>query len=78
MTQPATLTTAQLDVYLNRINTGGVTEAVKVYQELQDKGYGYAGWAKGVATGDSFTGTAALDYLTGTAWLGLGGQARQR
>ena len=43
MAQPATLTTAQLEVHLNHINTGGVTEAVKVYQELYDQGYNYAG-----------------------------------
>jgi Ca2+-binding RTX toxin-like protein len=74
MAQPATLTTAQLDVYLNRINTGGVTEVVKVYQELYDQGYNYAGWAKGVATAETVTGVAAIDYLTGTALAGLGGE----
>ena len=47
---------------------------IKVYQELQDKGYGYAGWAKGVATAETVTGIAAVDYLTGTALIGLGGQ----
>lgn len=73
MPQPQVINTAQLNAYLNRINTGDLAEVVKVYQELQDKGYGYAGWAKGVATAQTVTGVAAIDYLTGTAWMGLGG-----
>ena len=74
MSQPEKLSSAQLNSYLTRINTGGVPEVIKVYQELQDKGYGYAGWAKGVATAETVTGIAAVDYLTGTALIGLGGQ----
>lgn len=37
------------------------------YEELRQKGYGYAGWAHGVATGESVTGRAALGFLTDTA-----------
>jgi hypothetical protein len=70
---PQTLTTAQLNGYLTQIQKGGVGDAVQVYQQLYDQGYNYAGWAKGVATGETITGTAALDYLTGTAMIGLGG-----
>ncbi len=74
MSQPEKLSSAQLNSYLTRINTGGVPEVIKIYQELQDKGYGYAGWAKGVATAETVTGLAAVDYLTGTALIGLGGE----
>ena len=73
MPQTQTLTTAQLNGYLTQIRNGGVADAVQVYQQLYDKGYNYAGWAQGVATGETITGTAALDYLTGTAMIGLGG-----
>ena len=73
MPQTQTLTTAQLNGYLTQIQKGGVADAVQVYQQLYDKGYNYAGWAQGVATGETITGTAALDYLTGTAMIGLGG-----
>jgi Ca2+-binding RTX toxin-like protein len=74
MSGPEKVSAAQLNSYLTRINTGGVPEVIKVYQELQDKGYGYAGWAKGVATAETVTGLAAVDYLTGTALIGLGGE----
>lgn len=43
-----------------------------MYQDLYAKGYNYAGWALSVASGNTITGTAALDYLTGTALMGLG------
>lgn len=80
MAQPQALTTLQLQSYQTRIRNAGSldqqkTAAIAVYQELYDKGYNYAGWALGVATGNTLTGTAALDYLTGTALLGIGSEA---
>ncbi len=68
---PQTLTLAQLEAYKNRINQGGLEEARKVYSELYAKGYNYAGWAQGVANGKTMTGQAALDYMKGTALMGL-------
>lgn len=74
MTQ-STLTTQQIDQYLNALDTGGVTAARNIYDQLQGLGYNYAGWAVGVARGDSITGQSALSYLNGTALMGLGGPA---
>jgi hypothetical protein len=75
MTQPQTLTSNQLQSYADRINAGGLDAAKQVYAELYALGYNYAGWAQGVATGQTLTGVSALDYLTGTALMGLGGPA---
>ena len=79
MTQPQAITRQQLRNYQIRIkNAGSLAQqkatAIAVYQELYDKGYHYAGWALGVANGKTITGTAALDYLTGTALMGLDSQ----
>lgn len=62
MSGPKPVSAEQLKSYLTRINTGGVPEIIKVYQELQDKGYGYAGWAKGVATSSIRTTTGRWSY----------------
>jgi hypothetical protein len=77
MTQPQALTTQQIQNYQSQIQNAGTlaqqkAAAIAVYQDLYAKGYNYAGWALGVATGNTITGTAALDYLTGTALMGLG------
>lgn len=73
MTQ--TLTTQQIGQYITQIENGGVEQARQVYDTLNGMGYNYAGWAAGVARGDSITGLSALDYLQGTAMMGLGGDA---
>ncbi|GKT01276.1 RTX toxin [Acidovorax sp. SUPP3434] len=67
------LTISQLTTYRSAINTGGVTAARAVYSDLYSQGYNYAGWALGVATGNTITGQSALNYLGGTAMIGLGG-----
>jgi len=77
MTQPQALTTQQIQNYQNQIQNAGTlaqqkAAAIAVYQDLYSKGYNYAGWALGVAKGNTITGTAALDYLSGTALMGLG------
>ena len=56
MTQPQTLRTEQLKAYQVRIDKAGSLEqkkaaAIAIYQDLYDKGYNYAGWTLGVATG---------------------------
>jgi hypothetical protein len=53
--------------------SGGLEAAKQVYLQLNSRGYKYAGWALGVATGQTITGTSALDYLNGSALMGLGG-----
>lgn len=69
------LTISQLTVYRDGISAGGVAAARQVYSDLYAQGYNYAGWALGVATGNTITGQSALDYLGGTAMMGLGGDA---
>ena len=69
------ITSQQLNQYINQITTGGVEQARQVYDILYAQGYNYAGWAAGVARGDSITGVSALDYLQSTALMGLGGDA---
>ena len=68
---PQILTTEQLVNYQKRIASGGLEQARQIYSELYAKGYNYAGWASGVAKGDSLTGLAALDFLKGTALMGI-------
>ena len=43
-----------------------------IYSTLENAGYAYAGWAKGVANADTVAGISAIDYLKGTALMGLG------
>lgn len=62
-----TITQKDIDRYSSMINQNKVQGAVAVYEELRQKGYSYAGWAHGVATGESVTGRAALGFLTDTA-----------
>lgn len=73
MSNPQKITSIELFNYRNRIKSGGAQEVISVYQELYDKGYNYAGWAKGVATSESETGKAAIEYLTSSALFGLSG-----
>ncbi|WP_457282706.1 calcium-binding protein, partial [Polaromonas sp. P5_D5] len=69
------ISSQQLSQYIGQIQTGGVEQARLIYDVLNTQGYGYAGWAAGVARGDSITGISALNYLQGTAMMGLGGEA---
>ena len=62
-----TITQKDIDRYSSMIIQNKVQGAVAVYEELRQKGYSYAGWAHGVATGESVTGRAALGFLTDTA-----------
>ncbi|WP_286162318.1 calcium-binding protein, partial [Duganella sp. HH101] len=47
------------------------------YKRMENSGYEYAGWADGVASGNSIAGIAATDFLKGTALMGAGGRASQ-
>jgi VCBS repeat-containing protein len=44
-----------------------------VYASLKAQGYAYAGWAKGVADGDTLAGISATEYVSQTALMGLSG-----
>ncbi|MCX8749086.1 hypothetical protein J3U75_06775 [Snodgrassella sp. B3088] len=63
MSQPALLTKQELDAWNKKIKTGNLAAIGEVYQALREKGYDYAGWAIGVATGDSITGNGALAFM---------------
>jgi len=64
-----TLTVAQIITYINELNDKGIAVVSTIYQELHAKGYAYAGWADGVATGDAITGQAALDFMQSSAGI---------
>lgn len=63
MSQPQILTKEQLNSWYQKIKTGNLSAIGEVYQTLQEKGYDYAAWAIGVATGDSITGNGALEFM---------------
>ena len=63
----AVLSSQDIDRYRKQINQNGITGVVKVYTELLDKGYDYAGWAKGVAAADTVTGRAAILFMKNTS-----------
>lgn len=64
---PATIRLNDIERYQNMIKTQGVQGAIRVYEELLSKGYDYAGWAKGVAKGDTVTGEAAILFMEETS-----------
>jgi len=70
---PQAVTSTQIQSYQQSVQSGGVGAAVQAYGSLYSQGYNYAGWAGGVATGDTVSGQAALGYLQGTAAMGIGG-----
>ena len=72
---PQALTTQQINQYITQVQSGGVEQARQVYDTLNAQGYNYAGWAAGVARGDSITGASALSFMQGTALMGVGGDA---
>jgi len=67
---PNTLSLAQLNSYELLINDSNISG---FYTALLNDGYLYAGWAGGVADGDTISGLAALDFLNDTAMMGAVG-----
>lgn len=72
---PQNLTIQEIEEYINIVKAQGVGSAIDIYNILYDKGYNYAGWAVGVASGNTITGQSAMDYLKGSAMMGLGSDA---
>jgi len=68
---PQNISEAQLIAYKTQIATGGVEAVRQVYRELYNNGngYKYAGWALGVATGDTITGQSAQRSIPGCAHI---------
>ncbi|WP_155946995.1 hypothetical protein [Pseudacidovorax intermedius] len=69
---PNKINSAQIDLYQSMVDQG---RHQNFYHAMSNNGYRYTYWALGVAKGGTITGSAALDYLKGTALLGLGGDA---
>ncbi|KPN71877.1 hypothetical protein [Neisseria sp. 83E34] len=61
------ITQQDINNYKDQINKNGVGGAISVYQSLQNKGYTYAGWAGGVASGKTVTGQAALNFMAASS-----------
>ena len=60
---PQAISEIDIKRYKDRIKKSGVCGVKAVYLDLQKKGYTYAGWAYGVASGSTITGQAALDFM---------------
>lgn len=69
---PAKISQAQLNGYQDLVTGGKIGE---FYDIMNSQRYKYAGWANGVAQGSSISGNSALDFLAGTAMVGIGGAA---
>ncbi|WP_281272934.1 calcium-binding protein, partial [Hydrogenophaga borbori] len=74
MSQPQALTTVQLEAYSQQLANGTLANVEQVYADLYSKGYSYAGWAGGVASESTIAGVSAVNFLTGTAMMGWGGE----
>ncbi|WP_240617569.1 putative Ig domain-containing protein [Acinetobacter oleivorans] len=61
------LRTKQIEEYQDLILAQGINAVPGIYNALNNIGFGYAGWAFGVSTGDTITGTGALDFMQETA-----------
>lgn len=71
------ITVAQLEQYRQQIRSGGVDGAAQVYASLYAQGYNYAGWAGGVAEGNTLSGVGALSFIQGNTLDYSGGVLRQ-
>lgn len=60
---PEIINTEYINSLMDIVDREGVAGTTQVYQQLNDKGYFYGGWANGVATGDTTTGQAALLFM---------------
>lgn len=57
----------QINAYRNTLNNQGIDAVSDIYKDIKNKGYSYAGWADGVATGNTITGQSALGFMGNTA-----------
>jgi len=67
---PNSLSIDQIQQLQTQVASGDI---IGVYTYLNQQGYNYAGWAGGVAAGDTISGVAALEFMKGTALMGVGG-----
>ena len=71
---PNSITSSQIQSLISTVNSGNVTDA---YDYLSTQGYAYADWANGVAKGNTIAGASALEFLQGTALMGVGSSVCQ-
>lgn len=60
------VTRNEINHYRDIVDRYGVAGAIVVYGKLKEKGFAYAGWAGGVASGNTITGQAALGFMQET------------
>lgn len=63
MANPQIVEKARIQQLIDLLEGEGINATAAIYQELSNLGYGYAGWAYGVATGESITGQGALLFM---------------
>ena len=68
---PKRMSSADLANMQQLLNQGRISD---FYDQMSDAGYHYAEWANGVVKTDTLAGISAVDYLTGSAMMGLGMQ----
>ena len=61
------ITVQEIDNYKDIVKTQGVNGAIEIYDKLRRKGYGYAGWAGGVAANNTITGESASRFMQYTS-----------
>lgn len=71
---PSAVSSTEIQQLIVDVNAGNYTAA---YDYLSVRGYAYADWANGVAQGNSIAGVSALEFLEGTAMMGVGGSVGQ-
>lgn len=65
---PQRVTPQELQHFQSLVANGKASEA---YTQMADRGYHYANWANGVATGGSIAGVTAVAFMQNTAMAGL-------
>ena len=70
---PQPISDAELRIYQQQAKAGGVEKVAELYKVLDNLGYDYSGWARGVVTQQTISGYAATNFLESTALMGLGG-----
>jgi hypothetical protein len=68
---PKRMSSADLANMQQLLDQGRISD---FYDQMRDAGYNYAAWANGVVKTDTLAGISAVDYLTGSAMMGLGMQ----
>jgi hypothetical protein len=66
---PKRISKTQLQDMQQLLDQGRISD---FYNQMSDAGYAYASWANGVVKTDTLAGLSAVDYLNGSAMMGVG------